>query len=164
MSRHPDVNLYINHIVAACKDGIQKGIVRSVAVVVVDVQQNPVERFVFELNSLFQLSPHQYMDSVTTELRLLDLEQELRAFLLRINAADAMLRPLPKGCQFSLVVDMTKSIAPTSTQEMKTGVSPWIPADAFQKKEAFHGSSLMPLKSFDTGVLQISFFVQETEN
>jgi hypothetical protein len=24
MSRHPDVNLYINHIVAACKDGIQK--------------------------------------------------------------------------------------------------------------------------------------------
>jgi hypothetical protein len=36
-------------------------------------------------------------------------------------------------------------------------VSPWIPADAFQKKEAFHGSSLMPLKSFDTGVLQVRF-------
>jgi hypothetical protein len=37
-------------------------------------------------------------------------------------------------------------------------VSPWIPADAFQKKEAFHGSTLMPLKTFDTGVLQVRFW------
>ncbi|GAB5588307.1 MAD2 mitotic arrest deficient-like 2 [Umbelopsis nana] len=164
MSRHPDINLYINHIVAACKDGIQQvmlpffeaqGMVKSVAVVIVDGQLNPVERFVFELNSIFQPSPHQYMDSVTTELRLLDLELQLKAFLLRINAAEALLRPLPEDCRFSLVVDMKKPIAPTSTQEAKTGVSPWIPADATQKQENFNGSNLIPLKSFDTGVLQV---------
>jgi hypothetical protein len=34
--------------------------------VVVDFQQRPVERFVFELNSIFVPSPHQNADSVTT--------------------------------------------------------------------------------------------------
>ncbi|KAH8550923.1 DNA-binding protein [Umbelopsis sp. PMI_123] len=161
MSRHPDINKYINHVVAACKDGIQQRIVKAVSLVVVDSQQNPIERFVFELNSIFALSPHQNVDSVTTELLLPELELQLRAFLLRIDAVNSLLQPLAHNSKFSVVVDMEKSLVPASLQEKKTGVTPWIPADDGTKCDAFSGSNLIPLKSVDTGVLQMNLFVQE---
>ncbi|KAI9284477.1 DNA-binding protein [Umbelopsis sp. AD052] len=162
MSRHPDINQYINHVVAACKDGIHKKNVKTVALEVFDFQQRPVERFVFELHSIFVLSPHQNADSVTTEMLWPDLELQLRAFLLRIHATNSLLKPLPEDSKFLVVVDMERPVVPASLQENKTGVTPWIPAGDGQKADAFSGSHLIPLKSVDTGVLQMNLFVQET--
>ncbi|KAG2176853.1 hypothetical protein INT44_007517 [Umbelopsis vinacea] len=128
---------------------------QTVALEVFDFQQRPVERFVFELHSIFVLSPHQNADSVTTEMLWPDLELQLRAFLLRIHATNSLLKPLPEDSKFSVVVDMERPVVPASLQENKTGVTPWIPAGDGQKADAFSGSHLIPLKSVDTGVLQV---------
>jgi hypothetical protein len=37
-----------------------------VAVVIIDSQQKPIERYVFDLNAVFHMSPHQYPDSIIT--------------------------------------------------------------------------------------------------
>ncbi|KAM3587012.1 hypothetical protein VKS41_002058 [Umbelopsis sp. WA50703] len=163
MSRHPDINRYINHVVEACKKEMPKEAIQSVAVVIIDSQQKPIERYVFDLNAVFHMSPHQYPDSIITEMRLPDLERQMRGFLLRICAAEALLQPLPSNCTFSLTVDTKLPLNPESEQEAKTGVSPWIPAEEFQKPEAFRNSNLIPLKSLNTGAIKLSMFVQEVE-
>lgn len=96
-------------------------------------------------------------------MHLPDLEIQMRGVLLRINAAQALLQPLPSDCSFSLTVHTKQPLTPQSEQEAKTGVSPWIPAEEFQKPEAFRNSSLIPLKSLSTGAIQLSLFVQEVE-
>ncbi|KAG2184854.1 hypothetical protein INT43_000767 [Umbelopsis isabellina] len=173
MSRHPDINRYINHVVEACKKDMPKEAIQSVAVVIIDAQQKPIERYVFDLNAVFHMSPHQFPDSIITyvatvaqilEMHLPDLEIQMRGFLLRISAAQALLQPLPGNCTFSLTVDTKQPMNPDSEQEAKTGVSPWIPAEEFQKPEAFRNSNLIPLKSLNTGAIQLSLFVQEVES
>jgi hypothetical protein len=53
------------------------------------------------------------------EMLWADLELQLRAFLLRIHAANSLLQPLPEDSKFSIVVDMEKPVVPTSLQEKK---------------------------------------------
>lgn len=54
---------------------------------------------------------------------LADLELQLRAFLLRIHAANSLLKPLPEDSKFSIVVDMEQSAVPTSLQEKKVNIN-----------------------------------------
>lgn len=52
-----------------------------------------------------------------------DLDLQLRAFLLRIHAANSLLQPLPEDSKFSIVVDMEKPVVPTSLQENKVNIN-----------------------------------------
>lgn len=56
---------------------------------------------------------------MTREMHLPDLEIQMRGVLLRINAAQALLQPLPSDCSFSLTVHTKQPLTPQSEQEAK---------------------------------------------
>jgi len=67
---------------------IFQGVVDKITLLVVDINQTPVEKFVFRLG-LKQLS--------SAGVPAQHLEFALRGFLLKISVSDALLSPLPSG-------------------------------------------------------------------
>jgi len=77
----------------------------------------------------------------------------LRAFLLKINISESILTPSPKGCTFSVIAYMKdkKEVAKSLI---------WIPHD----HQKFVGqTTIVPLKSFDTGLLRLQLYVEQSQ-
>ncbi|KAK9768670.1 hypothetical protein K7432_000505 [Basidiobolus ranarum] len=157
MSRHPQLNAYIQDMVLACRPDLEKGDVETMTLVVVNKNQIPIERFVFEINTLFE--PKDKGEQRIGSMNANDVELYLRAFLLKISVCDAMLKPNPNGCTFSLVIQLQDGIN-TPTQA-KDGY-PWIPAEPNQQPMGMPRADLIMLKSIDTGLLKVQLYVEES--
>ncbi|ORY04811.1 DNA-binding protein [Basidiobolus meristosporus CBS 931.73] len=158
MSRHPHLNSYIQDMILACRPDLEKGDVETMTLVVLNKNQVPIERFVFEINTLIEVKDNGGQSSIGT-MSVNDVELYLRAFLLKISVCDAMLKPNPKGCTFSLVIQLHDGInTPTQTNEG----FPWIPAEPSEQPMGMPRADLMMLKSFDTGLLKVQLYVEES--
>ncbi|WAR15403.1 MD2L2-like protein [Mya arenaria] len=92
MCLHPDVVSYITKVTESVKVMVANGDVSMVTIVVLDPDNTPLERFVND----------QY---------LFQLEDALRAFLLKLNVADSLLKALPEDCSWVVHVHTRESTA-----------------------------------------------------
>eukprot|EP00242_Pyramimonas_sp_CCMP2087_P009405 CAMPEP_0198215484 /NCGR_PEP_ID=MMETSP1445-20131203/50185_1 /TAXON_ID=36898 /ORGANISM="Pyramimonas sp., Strain CCMP2087" /LENGTH=192 /DNA_ID=CAMNT_0043891231 /DNA_START=252 /DNA_END=827 /DNA_ORIENTATION=+ len=96
-SRHPDLNEYISSAVFSIHKWMVKGGLHTVVLLIVDEKHTPVERFVFR----FQLARAQ---EEAAGLPLDQIERTLSAFISKISLTHAVVKPLPIGCRFQILV------------------------------------------------------------
>jgi mitotic spindle assembly checkpoint protein MAD2B len=126
---------------------------------VVDKNYAPVERFVFDIQTLVDPKAGNDQTTQDTAMTAEDIEVYLRAFLRKISVCDSVLRPNPPECTFALVLQLRDG-TPTA---IKHGF-PWVPDDQSSDGTIVGqpSSTHIPLKTMNTGLVKVHFFVEET--
>ncbi|XP_078368970.1 mitotic spindle assembly checkpoint protein MAD2B-like isoform X2 [Oculina patagonica] len=145
MCCHPDLNQYILDVLQTTKPLLEKGEVQRVALVISNKKFIPVERFVFEIGN-----PEESSATGSEDNFLLHTEKALRGFLLKINACDALLEPIPPESSFLKL-----------QEDRKVQEFPWIQAD---EENILKEPIMIPLKSATAGILKMQLFVEERAN
>eukprot|EP00054_Salpingoeca_dolichothecata_P001613 m.19988 g.19988 ORF g.19988 m.19988 type:complete len:232 (+) comp12360_c0_seq1:88-783(+) len=179
MSRNKDLNDYIGEVLTAIQPWLIKGLVHRVALVVLSKSDRPVERFVFEMESV---TNHDKARTKTRE----QITQDLRAFCLKINVCDSCLQSNPPDCTFTILVhtdssanipDPEEIIVPQKKRGRKAASStpsvfnvetpdqnefPWVPAE--EDEIVLEAPTVTPLKSADWGNVKIQLLAQEARD
>ncbi|XP_041378003.1 mitotic spindle assembly checkpoint protein MAD2B-like [Gigantopelta aegis] len=154
MCVHPEVTQYISSLVDGVTVLLEKRLVDKVVIVILRGDNSPVENFVFEI-----CGP---LTKNRTDNYLYDLEQSLRAFILKLNICDGLLQPLPSDCSWTLHVH-TRDSAIQKLEEKQDSLNfPWVEAD--EKEQTVVDSKLVPLKSMKSNLFQMQLYVEESEH
>ena len=157
MSCHPQLNEYIKDVLIGIRSLILAGNVERVNLHINSKEDTPIERFVFELQ-FFELGGIQ-MPSQSQ-----GIEQYLRDLLLKINACDALLKPLPTksdDCTFAVTVQTKQSVASDMINFEHFEGFPWVHANKDDKGISIEQPTIMPLKSCVTDLFHLQCFVEE---
>ncbi|KAJ8021591.1 Mitotic spindle assembly checkpoint protein MAD2B [Holothuria leucospilota] len=160
MCRHPELSKYISDAVNGIKCAVKKNEVQKVVVVILDSERTPVERFVFEIAPVQQ----NLKESLQSDDKyLLELEQSLRAFLLRINVSDSMLHKVPADSTFNILVHTKGGSAMETDDTHFLQEFPWMAAD--DSVCSLKDPKMIPLKATGAeSILRMQLYVEETVN
>ena len=156
MSCHPDLNEYIKDVLIGIRSFILAGNVERVNLHINTKEDATIERFVFEIQFFehggTQISPHSQ-----------GTEQYLRDFLLKINACDALLKPLPMSDDhtFALTVQTKESAANDMVNFEHFEGFPWVHVNKEDKGINIEQPMIMPLKSCVTDLFHLQCFIEE---
>ncbi|XP_046343412.1 mitotic spindle assembly checkpoint protein MAD2B-like [Haliotis cracherodii] len=166
MCLHPEVKEYVIHVVDGVRWLLEQGEVETVAIVVLRADNSPLERFVFEIADT-------HSTRSKTDEYLFQLEQSLRAFLLKLNICDSVLQPLPEDCTWTVHIHTRESAAQKLDEKQVIKVPgrfeeilhsrpnfPWVEAD--EKQQKMEDSKLVPLKSMKSDFFKMQLFVEES--
>uniref|UniRef100_G3NP64 Mitotic spindle assembly checkpoint protein MAD2B n=1 Tax=Gasterosteus aculeatus aculeatus TaxID=481459 RepID=G3NP64_GASAC len=172
MSCHPELNQYIQDTLHCVKPLIEKNDAEKVAVVIMDKEHHPVERFVFEISQPPLLS-------ISSDTLLSHVEQLLRAFILKISVCDAVLNNNPPDstlrqqwsfskcihpigqawCSFTVLVH-TRDAATRNMEKVQVIKDfPWIVAD--EQEVHMQEPRLIPLKTMTSDIVKMQLYVEE---
>ncbi|XP_061189034.1 mitotic spindle assembly checkpoint protein MAD2B-like isoform X3 [Saccostrea echinata] len=152
---HPEVNRYITQVVNGISEFNTKGQLEKVAIVICNSDSQPVEKFILEINK--PSIPQQQTDRY-----LYQLEQSLRSFLLKINMADSLLKPLPPDCTWTVHATTRESAAARMFDKNVEEDFPWL--EASEQETMMENSSILPLKSTTSPYLNMQMYVEETKD
>ena len=166
-SRHPKVCEWINDAVLAVETQLLKGVVSSVAVVIISKDNKIMERFVFDASRFPAVpvtdldTPLERKDSNGEEvavLPMIDMEEQFRATMSRFSNCESVLKPLPQGCTFTVAIELKPDgDAPVSHPQ------PWVPAqpaDADANGDT-QPSTTTPLRKVKAGDLIFETWIEE---
>lgn len=169
-NRHPKVCEWINDAVDAAENELLKCSVDRIAVVIYTKDNQPVERFMFDV-SRFPVVPYAELDvplerfdtKGTKEviLPMVDLEEHFRATMSRLSSCGSALRSLPKGCTFTVAIELRKDgQAPVGHPQ------PWVPAQAQASSdaEAVNSNRTTPIRSVKAGSMVFESWIEEVDN
>ncbi|XP_069120041.1 mitotic spindle assembly checkpoint protein MAD2B-like isoform X1 [Argopecten irradians] len=155
MCLHPDVCKYVVNIVDSVHQLNQNNQVEKISVVILGSDLRPLERFVIEIGR------HIHTDHLIGEDRYLyQLEESLRAFLLKLNVSDALLHPLPKDCTWTVQIETTESAANSINDKQMIKGFPWVEAE--QRETNLVDPNIVPLKAVTSDYVKMQMFVEET--
>ena len=132
-SRHPKVCDWVNDAVTSVEAELYKGAVQTVAVVIYDGNGKPRERLVFDLSRFPTVPPSELdvpLERVSADgskvpvIPAVDLEEQLRAFMNKLANCSPKLGITPKGCTFSIAVELRDDAAAPIGHPQ-----PWVPAE-----------------------------------
>ncbi|XP_060073785.1 mitotic spindle assembly checkpoint protein MAD2B-like [Ylistrum balloti] len=153
MCLHPDVCKYVVNIVDSVHRLNQLNQVEKIAMVILGSDHRPLERFVIEISK--------HSDHLKGDDRYLyQLEQSLRAFLLKLTVSDALLQPLPKDCTWTIQIETTESAANNINDHQMIQGFPWVEAEGRETNLA--EPNIVPLKSVTSDYIKMQMFVEET--
>jgi mitotic spindle assembly checkpoint protein MAD2B len=169
-SRHPKVCEWINNAILSVENQLLKGVVSSVAVVVISKDNKIMERFVFDA-SQFPAVPVTDLDTPlerkdsngeeTAVLPMVDMEEQFRATMSRFTNCQSVLKPLPQGCTFTVAIELKPDgDAPV------THPQPWVPTqpgDADGKGDA-PPITTTPLRKVKAGDLVFETWIEEGQD
>ncbi|EGO05327.1 hypothetical protein SERLA73DRAFT_118887 [Serpula lacrymans var. lacrymans S7.3] len=162
-SRHPALNEYISGAVKAVGEELIFGNVDKVVVVIKDQEQVPLERYIFSLRSMLHVEAFDKDTSVEGAMSAAKLGQYFRSFLIKLNMVESQLGMLElhDNASFAIVVEL-KDKTPTEIHEKEP--PPWVPADIQHTTSgASENAELHLLRAVDTGIINLSLAVQESE-
>ncbi|KAG2156655.1 DNA-binding protein [Suillus bovinus] len=189
-SRHPALNEYISgtvkavsdelvlvssqhqlHIPPAVKSLIKQGNVDKVVVVIKDRNQVALERFIFSVQNMIEVESYNKDTSVQEAMSSAQLSQYFRSFLIKLNMIESQLGflELPTGdeASFAIVLELKENTAPSASKDnfsSRKEPPPWVPADhQHTTSGASEKAQLHLLRAVDTGIINISLAVQESE-
>mmetsp|Transcript_63940 Transcript_63940/g.151239 ORF Transcript_63940/g.151239 Transcript_63940/m.151239 type:complete len:189 (-) Transcript_63940:576-1142(-) len=140
-SRHPSLNQYIADAVESVSEWVKLGCLDKFVLEIRDSTGAVTERFVFSIST--------FDPAASVDVRA--LESTLRAFLLKINVSEAMLKTAPPDCTWGLLVHATGGTAPDT----------WVEdSDA----RLTFGAPVVPLKTSDVGAFRLNLFVEIPAN
>eukprot|EP00891_Asterochloris_glomerata_P001347 jgi/Astpho2/1347/fgenesh1_pg.00024_%23_35_t len=135
-SRHPGLNDYIHSVVTSLKDALHSNTLHKVAINILDGKEGLlVERYWVHM----QLGPA----ASDTLLDGLDLEHQLRGFLLKLQFADAWMKPLPQGCTFE--------VAAYTSDRQALSLQLWAEEVEAERRLGAPEPLLTPIKSANVG-------------
>ncbi|XP_078471368.1 mitotic spindle assembly checkpoint protein MAD2B isoform X3 [Lampetra planeri] len=153
MSCHPEVNKYIEDTLHCIRPLLEQNAVEQFVVAIVNKENKPVERFVFEI------SPPNVASHSLDEM-LAGLERALRAFLLKISVADSILEENPADCSFTIFVHtLENAIASTEVVQMQKSF-PLVQAD--EEEIAMSSARMVPLKTMSSAIFKMQMYVEES--
>lgn len=116
-----------------------------------------------EKGGCYDTAHHWWMYPVNSEssIALDDLEQQLRACLLRINACQSFLSANPPECTFSLVVETNLSPPIFDNQSSSSSSSTFVPSDVSEQVHHHKWNNLIPIKTISMDAFRINTFVLE---
>lgn len=165
-NRHPKVCEWINDAVGAVETELLKGSVERVAVVMYSKQNKPLERFVFDLGRFPVVPaaevdlPMERLDSSGSKAPILpsvDLEEQFRATMSRMTNCSAALRPLPKGCTFTVAIELRR------TGEAPLGhPQPWVPAEQ-EGAEVSARKQTTGVRSVTAGEMEFEMWIENLQ-
>ncbi|XP_065890998.1 mitotic spindle assembly checkpoint protein MAD2B-like [Dysidea avara] len=153
--RHPKLNQYIKQVLNSLSPMIEKNEIQRVVLAVIDKEHWTVEAFNFSVqnSSGANLEDDKY---------LLELESHFRSFLLKISVCNTLLKPLPEGCTFMVQAVTKLSSAANMEYTHSEQEFPWIILD--QQEHSINNSTVAPLKSVSTGIVQMQLYVEEAQH
>lgn len=150
MSRHPDLNKYINDFIHSLRPLLEQDKVESVSLVTLDSNMQPVERVVFETRFKHNRTNDQSNQPA--------LQNAFKDCLSKINLQASMRAPLQQHAPDS--GEVHSFIATIKSREAESIQNEyWVEASA----EAGHASDntqILPVSSFDTPGLNLNLFVE----
>ncbi|KAI9836389.1 MAG: hypothetical protein M1819_001419 [Sarea resinae] len=135
-NRHPKVCKWIQDAVAAVEAEMLKGTVARVAVVIYSPENEPLERFMFDVSRLPNVPPAEALtpfentplpaeeiSSDPPSVSVVDLEEQFRGAMSKLSVCGGTLGALPENCSFTLCVELKDQANPPIAHPQ-----PWIPA------------------------------------
>ncbi|THH33159.1 hypothetical protein EUX98_g1066 [Antrodiella citrinella] len=182
-SRHPALNEYISGAVKAVADELMlvHGNVHKVVVVIKNNEDVALERFIFAMQNMIQVEAynketgyatfdasehliHSSTYSVEDAMTASVLGQYFRSFLIKLSMVESQLGQLGLGddLSFAIVIELKDDKMPTVTHGKDP--PPWIPATLDNTTTGTsEQAELHMLRAVDTGIINLSFAVQESE-
>ncbi|SCZ98431.1 BZ3500_MvSof-1268-A1-R1_Chr7-1g09135 [Microbotryum saponariae] len=171
-SRSPLVNEYVSKMCRCVGEELDKvrlarlhWTLRKIIVVIKDdgPAETPFERFVFDVEWLIHddMLGKDARDFIPAAggITRTEMDETLRGFIVRVEAAKNYLPKLPKNVTFSVVLEMRDDVEPQSLQA-KRGIEPseWYRAEARHSAEEAQGlvSRLVPHQTTNLGMVQVS--------
>lgn len=144
-SRHPDLNEYVHSIAISLKGALLQGLLHKVTVNILGQDGMLVERYV--LQSKVTVPKIVDLDPV-------ELEHALRGFLLKLQFADAWMKPLPQGCTFE--------VAAYTTDRSSLPLQLWIEDEECERRLGAPEPTITPIKSATLGadIFQMQLFAE----
>ncbi|KAI9268330.1 DNA-binding protein [Phascolomyces articulosus] len=178
IATHEGVINYIAQFVNSLQPLLLKGNCKSITVkIMVPSNNRLLESFVFEIESALG---KQEVSNIPLDLLLqsestcilADVQQQLRACLLRIASTRALMSKNPPDCTFKLTVETFSGPPSSSTTAIRnitdtytSTTSPredWIPTqDNQQQQQHQRWNQLIPLKTIPMDLFKINIFVME---
>ncbi|EEF48809.1 Mitotic spindle assembly checkpoint protein MAD2B, putative [Ricinus communis] len=143
-AKHPQLRDYIHSAVSSLLPFIQKGLVERVAVIFLNNDNIPVERFIFKLavNQAYGLNVEES-----------GLEFSLRSFLKKLSVSAPLTRILPRDCRWEITAYFS-SIPEVGTSK---DAELWIPTDTKQWQQP---PLLTPIKSMSSEPLCLQLYLE----
>ncbi|KAI0375163.1 DNA-binding protein [Pilatotrama ljubarskyi] len=162
-SRHPALNEYIAGAVKAITDELTLGTVDKVVVVIKSADEKPLERFIFALRNTLQVESYNKDTSVEGAISSASLGQYFRSFLVKLNMIEAQLGQMyTDDLSFAIVLELQDDKAPSAAHGKEP--PPWIPASTPDTTSgAADSAELLMIRAVDTGIINLSLAVQESE-
>ncbi|GBE77692.1 DNA-binding protein [Sparassis latifolia] len=163
-SRHPALNEYISGAVKAVAEELTLGNVDKVIMVIKDKEDRPLERFIFAVRNMIQVESYNKDTRVQEAMTATVLGQYFRSFLVKLSMVESQLGQMDMGddLSFAIVIELQDDKAPTASQGKDA--PPWVPAiPQHTTSNASENAELHMLRAVDTGVINLSLAVQESE-
>lgn len=169
-NRHPKVCEWINDAVAAVETELFKGGVEHIAVVIYDNTNTPLERFMFDVSN-FPTVPAGDIDTPLARsgangekvavLPTVDMEEQFRATMSKLANCGSVLKPLPQGCTFTIVVEIKgEGEAPIGHPQ------PWIPVQP-RNRNLSNGpaeAKTTPVRTVSAGDMIFETWIEEAKD
>nr|GAT59030.1 predicted protein [Mycena chlorophos] len=162
-SRHPGLNEYISKAVKAIGEQMLTGNLEKVAVVIKNREQEALERFLFSVENMIHIEDYDKKTGVQEALSASDLGQYFRGFLVKLNMIESSLGQLPTGDEtsFTITIELKADAVPVTKSQ---NPPPWIPAFTQHTTDGTSDESeLHMIRAVNTGIVNLSFAVQETD-
>ncbi|GAA6005059.1 hypothetical protein JCM10207_008497 [Rhodosporidiobolus poonsookiae] len=180
-SRNPVLSEYIGRVLQCVREELYKGTVRKVIFVIKDVtlEEKPLERYVFDFEwAISERAIPKDKDDFTPAKHGLgqgDVEDLLRACILKLHFCNSGLKRLPAETSFAVVLEMKDDAPAPETKASREGLvaAQWVPAEQRHAAEddgtgpgrghrSAGLSSISPLDAVRFGVINMSMAVEET--
>lgn len=165
-SRHPKVCEWINDAVSALEAELLKCTVDRVAVIVFTKANRPVERYMFDVSRFPTIPPTDVDTNLERQgvngekvavLPLVDVEEQLRATMSKLSNCGLKLKALPKGCTFTLAVELKDSGDPPLGHPQQ-----WMPVQPqCEEPNANVGPLATPVRTVGAGELNFEMWIEE---
>lgn len=152
MCTHPEVKHYIAEVIDGIRWLNDKGEVEKVTIVIFSHLHQPLERFVFEIA---KAKPFTGIDTF-----LYQLEQSLRAFILKLNVSEVLLKSLPEDCTWTIQVHTKESAVQRIEEQQIDKNFPWTEVD--ERETNLEESKVFPLKAVDSEYIKMQLLVEES--
>ncbi|UZJ52312.1 hypothetical protein CBS101457_001632 [Exobasidium rhododendri] len=181
-SRHPGLTSYIDEVLSAAKVQMEKSILRSIHLVLTSISSGQIlERYRFDILVLLDnVPPRDRNLSIPGNMTMETIELHLRAFMMKLISLDGALDDIEnvEDVTWAVVLDMKDGEEPQTDDKSgdEPSQGPWVPfkelhgrrasgqtdENAKSQERSEDGEPLvLPVKSLDTGVINLMLYVEE---
>lgn len=151
-SIHPEVNQYIDLSLKNITECLKSGQLSCVQFTVTDNLYKPLAKFVFQFEGT------DYFDE-TTDAYLIQAEQNLRAFCLKLSSISSNFKNLPEDCSFTIYIHTNESTAVGVAVKPDFEDFPMVEVEEKHLKEE-ETDKIIPLRRFPVRTHMIDTYVE----
>lgn len=148
-SIHPEINQYIELCLKGIAECLKSGQLNRIEFAITNSTYEPLAKFVFDIDKNFQYDE-------TADAYLIQAEQNLRAFCLKLASISNKFKNLPEDCSFSIYLHTNESTAVTMASNPDLEDFPFVEGESRQKES----DKIIPLRSFPVRSYNIDTYVE----